>query len=92
MVSIIRVIASIAFLILSLCVELNTLFIWTSLPLYSSINLVRHIWFLCVPVGVFSSFLDVLIAVGHVQSGFPYRFSRLELPTILLPNKAQGRQ
>ena len=70
-VSTMGVIASLAFLMFSLCVESNTLFIGTSLPVYSSRNLVSNIWlFLWVHVGAFWSFLNVFIAVGYVRYGF----------------------
>ena len=60
-----------SFLNVFLCVESNTLFIGTPLPLYSSRNLVSNIWhFLCDLVWVFWCFLNVFTAVSHVWYGF----------------------
>ena len=75
-VSTMGVIASLAFLMFSLCVESNTLFIGTYLPRYSSRNLVSKIWlFLCVPVEAFWCFLSVFTAVSHVWYGFFVKIS-----------------
>ena len=56
------VIASLAFLMFSLCIESNTLFIGTYLPQYLFRNLVSNIWlFLCSPLENVDAFIMFLL-------------------------------